>query len=642
MEKHPLHLKNPELQTSPEVQRAVQRAEQKTGEKVPSDSTERIEAYMDRLESIFLNPDERKSERNLEMFRGKIYDALIIKPEVAVDQILKDEAKVAFDRGHGRIEITEEMKNRPGTQEQADAVIKRQKASLDEWMDYLTSDDTSSYDPWFKYYLWNSIIKLQTLVKIERTDEKTGEKIITAEYPKRTPGTLKPFPDIFRGKLAQIYGKYNKYISGEKTDATAKEYFKRNFAKTYAEESLDHIVNSSSESKEQTHGKWVTYKKGKTYDAKRMIASLQDKYTDWCIEGEGVGKDKLNEGNIYIYYTFDKGGNPVDPRLCIRMSDDRIAEVRGISGGKSQEVEQVFMDEAGEGGSVLGNKLKEFGNEADAYRKRESDMKQVTRLMKKNQNDDPFTKEELQFLYEINGTIEGFGYQKDPRIAELRQGRNLEEDMLVVFECTRDEIAHGLSQINKNTKAYVGQLKPGIFQKLPESLEYVYTSFPEKKIQRVNVEIGGKSAEQLFSEMEAAHINISGYAKSMMENREFIPGKNREEVTLIRLTVADLGFKIIPTIDQINKRAQRLGLELCPPDTGPNYRLKYRNQPLGEWVCIGNKIADSAGYAHVFMLVHDAYGLGLGDSWAEPSSFGSGLGDKYVFRLPSPEAGKQV
>ena len=300
MEKHPLHLKNPELQTSPEVQRAVEREEQKTGEKVPNDPAERIEAYMDRLENIFLNPDERKRERNLEMFRDKIYDALIIKPEVAAEQILKDEAKVAFDRGHGRIEITEEMKNRHETQEQAEAVIERQKASLNEWMDYLTGNDASSYDPWFKYYLWNSIIKLQTLVKIEKTDEKTGEKVTTAEYPKRTPGTLKPFPDIFRGKLAQIYDKYNKYISGEKTDAAAKQYFQKNFAKLYAEESLDHIVNSSAESKEQTRGEWVKYEKGNMDDAERMIASLQDKYTDWCIEGEGVGKDQAQRGR-YLY-----------------------------------------------------------------------------------------------------------------------------------------------------------------------------------------------------------------------------------------------------------------------------------------------------------------------------------------------------
>lgn len=79
MEKHPLHLKNPELQTSPEVQRAVEREERHTAEKIPNDPAERIEAYMDRLGNIFLNSDERVRERNLEMFRDKIYDALIIK-----------------------------------------------------------------------------------------------------------------------------------------------------------------------------------------------------------------------------------------------------------------------------------------------------------------------------------------------------------------------------------------------------------------------------------------------------------------------------------------------------------------------------------------------------------------------------------
>lgn len=637
MEKHPLHIKSPELQTSPDVNRAVIREERHTGEKMPNDPSERIEAYMDRLENVFLNPNEKKRERNLEMFRDKIYDAFIIKPDVAAEQILKDEAKVLLDQGHGWIEITEEKKKHPETQKQAEAVIKRQKVSLDEWMDYLTGNDASSYDPWFKYYLWNSITKLQTLQKIETTDERTGEKITTAEYPKRTAGTLKPFPDIFRGKLAQIYDKYNRYITGEKTDAAAKQYFQKNFAKLYAEESLDHILNSI-ENNEQTHGEWVKYEKGNTGDAEQMISSLRDKYTDWCIEGEGVGKDKLNEGDINIYYTYDKSGNPTDPRLCIRMSGDRIAEVRGISGGKRQEVEQVFMDEAGEGASVLGSKLKEFGNEADAYKKREADMKYMTRLMKKNQNDEPFTKHDLVFLYEINSKIEGFGYQTDPRIAELRKDRNTEEDMLTIFECTKDQIAHVPSQITKDTKAYVGQLEPGIFQKLPEGMSHVYTSFPEKKIRRESVEIGGKTKEQLIALMEAAHVNISDYAKSMMKNPDFVTGKNKEEATLIRLTVADLGFKTNATTDQIYERAQTLGLELCPPDTGPNYRLKYKDQPLNEWVHIGMKqIAGSDGYPDVFSLARGVDGLWLDRGWAEPGREWY-PGPTFVFRLRKSES----
>ena len=210
--------------------------------------------------------------------------------------------------------------------------------------------------------------------------------------------------------------------------------------------------------------------------------------------------------------------------------------------------------------------------------------------------------------------------------------------MLVIFECTREEIAHVPSQINENTKAYVGQLEPGIFQKLPENLEHVYTSFPEKKIRRENVEIGGKSAEQLISEMEAAGINISDYAKSMLKNREFVPGKNPEEATLIRLTVADLGFKSSATTDQIYERAQTLGLELCPADTGPNYRLKYQNQPLNEWIYMGMKqITGSGGGPRVFGLGRDGDGLWLHDSWATPGSEWN-PDDEFVFRLRKSES----
>jgi len=57
MEKHPLHLKIPDLQTSPEVESAVEKHERLEGETLPNDPRARIEAYMDRLQHIFLNPD---------------------------------------------------------------------------------------------------------------------------------------------------------------------------------------------------------------------------------------------------------------------------------------------------------------------------------------------------------------------------------------------------------------------------------------------------------------------------------------------------------------------------------------------------------------------------------------------------------
>jgi len=194
MEKHPLHLKNPELQTSPEVQRAVEREEQKTGEKAPNDPAERIEAYMDRLENIFLNPDERKRERNLEMFRDKIYDALIIKRENFPDSYFELQKRIAREQGHGDVEISEEMRER-----MVETAIKDQKASLDSWVEYLTEEDVA-YPAWFKFYIWNQVIKLSQFNK------ELGK------FKSRTDSTVGWFSDINRAALAKILDVYGQFL----------------------------------------------------------------------------------------------------------------------------------------------------------------------------------------------------------------------------------------------------------------------------------------------------------------------------------------------------------------------------------------------------------------------------------------------
>jgi len=68
-------------------------------------------------------------------------------------------------------------------------------------------------------------------------------------------------------------------------------------------------------------------------------------------------------------------------------------------------------------------------------------------IEKKTVRGEQLTKDDLAFLYELDAPIEGFGYQKDPRIEELREERDPEEDMPVVFECTKDRIAHNIDII---------------------------------------------------------------------------------------------------------------------------------------------------------------------------------------------------
>ncbi len=661
-QKHPLHIKTPELQKSEEVQKSVEKQERLNDEKLPNDPTERIEAHMARLENIFLNPNENKRKRNLEMLKPAIYNEFIINPEEVPESYFELQQRIARERGQEVEEIPQDVR-----EEMINTIIEDQRHSLDQWIDYLTSGD-AVYPTWFKYFVF------QNITKLSQFDKSLGK------FKKRTNETTAPYPDVFREPLAQICDVYEKVAQDNnllKTDPEVQREFSKSFPKLYAEK-ISESLASSIENKENIKGKWVKYEQGTAGEAERLYDSLQGRGTGWCTAGESTARTQMKSGDFYVYYSEDDKGEATQPRLAIRMDEnDKIGEVRGIN--PHQEVEPIMSD-------ILDSKLSEFGNEAEKYKKKSADMKKLTEIdekIKENPNAE-LTPEELKFLYEINSPIEGFGYQKDPRIAELREGRdiegdiatmygfdlknpdkralefiynvginptpsvfhdhvepfrqdrNIDEDMLIIFECTKDQIAHSLDEIDENTKAYVGELEPGIFQKLPETLEHVYISFPEKKIRRETIEIGGKSKEQLISEMQALGINISDYAKSMMENPDFITGTNREETKLVRLTVADLGFKTSATTDQIYERAQALGLELCPPDTGPNYRLKYKDQPLNKSVRIGMKqITDSDGDPSVFYLDRSDGGVWLG-TCARPG-YEWNPGNEFVFRFRKVE-----
>jgi len=175
------------------------------------------------------------------------------------------------------------------------------------------------------------------------------------------------------------------------------------------------------------------------------------------------------------------------------MEKNKIAEVRGISYKQNLD---PYMPQ------VLARKLKEFPD-GDQYLKKEKDMQWLTVLEQKMKVGEDLDKQDLEFLYELNGKIEGFGYQNDPRIEELRSKRDPAADAAIVFECDPSEIARAASEIREGTKAYIGPPVPGIFESVQKyGIEHVYTAFPEGKVERSKLSIGGKQKEQLMAELK--------------------------------------------------------------------------------------------------------------------------------------------
>ncbi len=569
------------------------------------------EKIADWLLGINMDRDDPVVLGRIKQYYHKKY---VIKPDEIPDTYFELQRRLAREQGHGDIEITEERKR-----QLTEVVISDQESSLDTWIDYLASPDAGAYPMWSKYWAFWSMVKLSAYDK-----EKPA-------FGKRGKGTTAPFPDLNREALSYVVNIISKKVEKkpieepEDNSELQKILQSENFGDLYAY-AIEKVTPGKETELQNTRGEWVKYEQGS--DHMPLVASLQGHGTGWCTAGESTARVQLQGGDFYVYYSYDDIGKPSIPRVAIRMQENRIAEVRGIA------IEQNLDPYIG---PVVEKKLKEFGHEGDVYTKKSADMRRLTALENKAKSGQELTKDDLTFLYEINASIEGFGFQEDPRIKELRGKRNSEIDMSIFFECAPEQIARTPEGINENTKAYVGKLEGGVFQKLPENVEYIYRRFPGKRIRRERIKIGGKTADQLFKELEQAGIIISDNAKYMMKSPKFTTSTKAEKAILIRVTVAALGFSRSATIDQIYEEAQKLGFELCPAEVGPHYRLQYQDQHKGEWIVVGMKtISNSAGSPRVFSLEHRAVGLWFGGHGTELYDWGPG--DEFVFSLRKSES----
>ncbi|MEK9157150.1 MAG: hypothetical protein AAB448_03420 [Patescibacteria group bacterium] len=325
----------------------------------------------------------------------------------------------------------------------------------------------------------------------------------------------------------------------------------------------------------------------------------------------------------------------------LKATFDSSFEVASTS-GNAEDVLQAQTDKAQllSAMALLQNNLDSL-----AYEQRESDTEFLTRIKQKLTEGRLLSHTDLSFLYEVPKPFEGSGEDKQS-LREIRKERNPEEDMLIIFACNEDQIAHSIEEITASTKAYVGELQPNIFTLLPEGIEYVYTSFPEGRIHCEHFGVGGMAVAQLKAAMKQAKFQVDDgglmesqeFKESIHEPPEYTKLKSLEQMNFVRLSVGDLGFPNGATIQEIFAKAIALGLELCPPEVGPYYRLHYANQPMNEYVYIGmNQIIDRPGRSDVFRVHCDHSGAWLRRAWAEPAREWD-ADDQFVFRIRKLES----
>lgn len=617
------------LHNTPEVKSASVRSEIRSREKISQKPSEQIQNYLNRFQEILNRENEGDREMGINALKKVLRDKFVTKYEDIPQNWHDLNERILRERGQAGDWNNYSKEDKEKTRRmQAEAVLADQDASLEQWVDYLASSDSSYMPDYIKYFVFRNITELSEYDKDKQ------------EFPKRSKGTVKMFPDINQEALAYVIDAILKKQDGQEfkfdnfeadLSDEQKEQFKNslnneNFAKLYAWAN-EQIHPIAKHLLPITEGKWVKYKQdsNNSENYKELNKSIRGRGTGWCTAGENTAKSQLQSGDFHCYYTLDDNKEASIPRIAIRMENNKIAEVRGISYKQNLD---PYM------GDVLNKKLEEFLDK-DEYLKKESDMKRLTEIEKKTKNQEELNKEELRFLFEMDDQIDGFGYQKDPRIKELRDTRNIQKDLPIIFSCQPEQIATTKEEVieNKNIKAYIGPFFKELIEK--DDIEYIYTKFPERRIDKFNMTIGERSKNQIQKELdERGKIedndnpnHIANYAQWMLDHQDFKISKEKKDIKLIKLSVADLGFPNGATFKEIIDKGKEMGLEMCPPEVGPFLRLDYEklighDQPQKEWIAVAmNTISDSDGGPRVFCVSRSGSGERcLEYDWAGPGS----------------------
>ncbi|MDO4870672.1 MAG: hypothetical protein Q3996_01090 [Candidatus Saccharibacteria bacterium] len=391
-------------------------------------------AYLSRLNSLIEKYGDNLEQRLWQASTSKA----IIKPEDITDKYWKQQEQILRNEGQGRTLSNYEKDYL--TKE----IIAEQERTITPWVNYL-SDKDCPYPTWFKVYAFDGLSRMGLY------NDKTKE------FEKRDKHTIGSFPNLNPEVLAKVYSHINDFFSqdssawfekhpeDEKLSVLVKS---GNFNKLYSKELLEtKVIMKTPERTEDIHGDWFEYKLGDEEQISRLAEG-----TRWCIadphtannylslgtyNDDGIEdddyddydddnyKDNNHNDNKARFFIFrlktdqSKDGYADNGSASIRLTPDgNVAEVSGLKDGQALEDALV---------PIVQEKVLSLPG-GEKYNQRFADKQELIRLDKKMQENQDLTKEELEFIYELNRNITTLDTYNndDPRIQELKDRYNVQ------------------------------------------------------------------------------------------------------------------------------------------------------------------------------------------------------------------------
>jgi len=145
-----------------------------------------------------------------------------------------------------------------------------------------------------------------------------------------------------------------------------------------------------------------------------------------------------------------------------------------------------------------------------------------------------------------------------------------------------------------------------------------------------------KDVDAYRDALDSARVKIGLSADEILGRPAFPYAKIKTNVELAVLSAAELGVESDESsLSDVYERARQAGLELCPAEVGPQLRLNYRNQPLGEALDIAMEpVATYSGDSTILTLVNWGTGIMLIGRDGRSESRVNRI-SRFVFALPT-------
>ncbi len=134
---------------------------------------------------------------------------------------------------------------------------------------------------------------------------------------------------------------------------------------------------------------------------------------------------------------------------------------------------------------------------------------------------------------------------------------------------------------------------------------------------------------------DKAHVAIGDSADEILGRPAFAFAQARQDLDLVVVSVTALGFgEAGAPLADVHARGLALGLALCPEEVGPQLRLQYLHQPVGEFLHVAMKPLRTYGGMPVdFTLANGGAGPALLGGEATPDLVIPGT-VRFVFARP--------